>query len=176
MTSILKVDTIQTAAGGTPTAADLGLNVTGSVLQVVSSGAFGSTVNVTSTSFVASGHNAVITTTKANSKILVTLSGGAFFDNGNASQAMWVTFYRSDNGGLDYNLTGVNSAYGLTRMSGDGNAWNMSGYSLQWLDAPNQALGSTLTYSVYVRVNQNSAQYNSGDRGTPVLTLTEIAG
>ena len=34
MSSILKVDTIQTAAGGTPTAADLGLNVSGSVLQL----------------------------------------------------------------------------------------------------------------------------------------------
>ena len=36
MTSILKVDQIQNTAGNTPTAADLGLNVTGSVLQVVS--------------------------------------------------------------------------------------------------------------------------------------------
>ena len=33
MSSIIKVDTIQTAAGGTPTAADLGLNTTGSVLN-----------------------------------------------------------------------------------------------------------------------------------------------
>ena len=34
MASIIKVDTIQTAAGGTPTAADLGLNTTGSVVNV----------------------------------------------------------------------------------------------------------------------------------------------
>lgn len=34
MTSIIKVDQIQNAAGGVPTAADLGLNVSGSVLQV----------------------------------------------------------------------------------------------------------------------------------------------
>jgi len=32
MTSIIKVDQIQTAAGGTPTAGDLGLSVTGSVI------------------------------------------------------------------------------------------------------------------------------------------------
>lgn len=32
MTSILKVDTLQTAAGGVPTAGDLGLNVTGAVI------------------------------------------------------------------------------------------------------------------------------------------------
>ncbi len=35
MTSIIKVDQIQTLAGTAPTAADLGINVTGSVLQVV---------------------------------------------------------------------------------------------------------------------------------------------
>ena len=33
MTSIIKVDQIQTLAGAAPTAADLGLNITGSVLQ-----------------------------------------------------------------------------------------------------------------------------------------------
>jgi hypothetical protein len=36
MTSIIKVDQIQNAAGGTPTAADLGINTTGTVLQVQS--------------------------------------------------------------------------------------------------------------------------------------------
>ena len=35
MTSIIKVDQIQTAAGSTPTAADLGVNISGSLLQVV---------------------------------------------------------------------------------------------------------------------------------------------
>ena len=36
MTSIIKVDQIQLANGSTPTAADLGINTTGSVLQVLS--------------------------------------------------------------------------------------------------------------------------------------------
>ena len=35
MTSIIKVDQIQTASGATPTADDLGINVSGSLLQVV---------------------------------------------------------------------------------------------------------------------------------------------
>jgi hypothetical protein len=38
MTSIIKVDQIQTTAGGTPTAADLGLNVSGTVLAAYSAG------------------------------------------------------------------------------------------------------------------------------------------
>ena len=37
MTSIIKVDTLQKANGATPTAADLGINTTGTVLQVVNS-------------------------------------------------------------------------------------------------------------------------------------------
>jgi hypothetical protein len=35
MTSIIKVDTIQTAAGGTPTAASLGISGVGKIGQVV---------------------------------------------------------------------------------------------------------------------------------------------
>jgi hypothetical protein len=46
MTSILKVSTIQNTSGGVPTAADLGLNVTGSVVQHV----FSNTVANTSMS------------------------------------------------------------------------------------------------------------------------------
>ena len=34
MTSIIKVDQIQTAAGGVPTAADLGLNVSGNIINI----------------------------------------------------------------------------------------------------------------------------------------------
>ena len=44
MTSILKVDTLQTAAGGVPTAGDLGINTTGTVLEQVSGWCDGRTV------------------------------------------------------------------------------------------------------------------------------------
>ena len=48
MTSILKVSTIQNTAGTAPTAGDLGLNVAGTVLQVVAqTGSFsGTTVHL----------------------------------------------------------------------------------------------------------------------------------
>ena len=69
MASILKVDQIQTAAGGTPTAADLGINTSGNVLQVVTatSESAGAT---TSTSFV-SYMSANITPSSTSSKILL---------------------------------------------------------------------------------------------------------
>ena len=72
MTSIIKVDQIQNAAGGTPTAADLGLNVSGSVLQVVQ-GIKTDTSATSGMSFVTlSGLSASITPTSTSSKILVT--------------------------------------------------------------------------------------------------------
>ena len=48
MASIIKVDTIQTAAGGTPTAADLGLNVSGSLITTTQYKPSGVTVSASS--------------------------------------------------------------------------------------------------------------------------------
>lgn len=77
MTSIIKVDTLQTAAGGVPTAADLGINTTGTVLQVVRNGSrSASDVSTTSTSFVASGIYVDITPKKIGSTILVDFYSG----------------------------------------------------------------------------------------------------
>ena len=72
MASIIKVDTIQTAAGGTPTAADLGLNTTGSVLQVVKGEQSGTlTVNTSAaTTYV----SVSITPQSTSSKIYLTCS------------------------------------------------------------------------------------------------------
>jgi len=72
MASIIKVDTIQTAAGGTPTAADLGLNVTGSVLQVVqdvNGNEF--SLNGTSTAYFDSPLSITITPKSSTSKFLI---------------------------------------------------------------------------------------------------------
>ncbi len=74
MTSILKVSTIQNTAGTAPTAADLGLNVTGSVLQVkqISTGVFLSTTN---TSYVDMTNMTLsITPSSTSSKILILAS------------------------------------------------------------------------------------------------------
>jgi hypothetical protein len=79
MSSILKVDQIQLSNGNTPTAGDLGLNDTGTVIQTVSyttgegSPAFtnSTTVNVTSGQNVIIG-SGTITPKYATSKILVT--------------------------------------------------------------------------------------------------------
>ena len=75
MSSIIKVDQIQTAAGGVPTAADLGLNVSGTVLQVVRH-SLTSNIATASTSYVPTGHSVSITPKASNSIILVEFKGG----------------------------------------------------------------------------------------------------
>ena len=72
MSSILKVDTIQTTAGTAPTAADLGLNTVGNVVQV------GHTYNhqvsahqsISSTSLVGAGVTCVITPKSIGNKFI----------------------------------------------------------------------------------------------------------
>lgn len=77
MTSIIKVDQIQNAAGGVPTAGDLGLNTTGTVLQAVRNGNLNSGhISTTSTSFTASGIYVDITPKKIGSTILVDFYSG----------------------------------------------------------------------------------------------------
>jgi hypothetical protein len=75
MTSIIKVDQIQKADGSTPTAGDLGLNTTGTVLQVVrgyldTRPAFGANQNV----WVDSGLSATITPLSSSNKIYAQVS------------------------------------------------------------------------------------------------------
>ena len=70
MASIIKVDTIQTAAGGTPTAADLGIGGTGKVLQVVEASTY-TRVSTTSSSQTDTGISATITPSSTSSKILI---------------------------------------------------------------------------------------------------------
>lgn len=74
MASIIKVDTIQTSAGGTPTAADLGINTSGNVVNAtmvnVTPGANISTSNNTFVQFFSQDYTPVL----SSSTILVRLS------------------------------------------------------------------------------------------------------
>ena len=72
MASIIKVDQIQHSDGSAPTMADLGLNVQGSVLQVVQ-GELGSTASASPANNVTvdTGLQATIIPTSASSKILI---------------------------------------------------------------------------------------------------------
>jgi hypothetical protein len=96
MSSILKVDTIQTASGGTPTASDLGLNVTGGVLQVVES-SYTSVTSVSSGTYVDTGMTVSITPTATSSSIVVMPFMNDLVINGSAK--VQVKLFRNIDGG-----------------------------------------------------------------------------
>ena len=122
------------------------------------------------------GFSGSITTIKANSKILITFTGGGWYDRGQSSCHMNITFERQFNGGSFSYATNASESYnGLLRMSGDGDSWNIKPYACQLYDNPSQAAGVVINYRVVAKMVSGSADYQNTDRGLPSLTLVEIA-
>ena len=168
--------TVEIASGHKLTGVAGSIVIPGTIVQTIQNIATQSTVTISSTSFVDTGLQVSLTTKLANSKFLVTLSGGGWYDNGNSTQSLWVTFQRNSAGGsYDYVTNGYQNNYGIIRMSGDGGTWNIKPYSAQIIDSPSVATGVAMIYKVVARVNQNSCQWQSSDRGVPIIQVQEIA-
>ena len=121
------------------------------------------------------GLSGSITTISANSKILLTFTGGGWYDRGQSSCHMNITFERQFNGGSFSYATNASESYnGLLRMSGDGNSWNIKPYACQLLDNPSQAAGVVINYRVVAKMVSGSSDYQNDDRGLPSLTIMEI--
>ena len=167
MTSIIKVDQIQTAAGAAPTAADLGINTAGTVLQVVQS-TFGQTAsNHTSSSFTATGHTVTITPKSSTSKVLLyVLGGGQYLPQGSIMGS--VTIYRGSTN-IGSSTRGLQSFYtvGTTGFS-------ITPHGMMVLDSPSTT--SATTYQTYVKTDGGTYQYNNTDRGNINFVAMEIAG
>ena len=182
MASIIKVDTIQTAAGGTPTAADLGLNTTGSVLQVVQGDAYTANATETTTttgSWVGSSVTASITPSSTSSKIVVISNVNGGGTNGSAYTAAIYALQR------DIASGGYSEIYAPTTTDGGGNVYggatlytyngateHSAGVNLNYVDSPSTT--SLVTYRVAFRGlgGYGTAHINKGSR----LILMEIAG
>ena len=98
MTSIIKVDQIQNAAGGVPTAADLGLNVSGTVLQIQHAfynvPAGGAYISTTSTTYLALSPLSVTITPKFATSNLLLECFYHFDDESSTSNGLLTAFYR----------------------------------------------------------------------------------
>lgn len=174
MTGILKVDTIQKNNGATPTAKELGINVTGSVLQVVNGympsqleGALSSSTDCFSVS---------ITPTSTTSKILVMVNMAGCLSRANGTFGkIWVA-----RGAGRTTLSHFGDYLGGPTLS------NQEVYpSTTFLDSPNTT--SSVTYYVMARRTSGSGNlainhYDGGGASDPTLyshsrmTLMEIAG
>ena len=173
MTSIIKVDQIQNAAGGVPTAADLGLNVSGTVLQVVTetSNATASGINA----FVDGVVTASITPKQANSKILCILTMNNNYINTAGSDIMVRILV--NNVDIAPSL-GNNTYYGVATYI---NALNSAVQRHNISTSISYSSGSTAlqTWGYKVgAVNTASTYYVNypNDRGIHTMTLIEIAG
>ena len=165
MSSILKVDTIQTAAGGTPTASDLGLNVSGSVLQVVQ-GTYALDTSTTSTTFTDTGLTASITPSSATSKVLVTVTMPGVYKASTAS-----------GGSVQLQILRAATTIHLSTGIGFNNASHqlLSTFSASVLDSP--ATTSATTYKLQIKSGDGGnvvSNVNSDTSAT--IILTEIAG
>jgi hypothetical protein len=165
MASILKVDTIKKVNDSVPKASDLGLNVTGSVLQVIQTNSAVS-VATTSTSYVTSGIAINITPVATSSKVLLRANIGGFYMIRNDD--IYATIYRGST-----NL-GVGNASTLFYVHNDNGQNRYGNGSMEILDSPSTT--SQVTYTIYFRTgNSNQVQLNRPETGL-FFTATEIAG
>ena len=175
MASIIKVDTIQTAAGGTPSLSDLGIATTGTgkVLHVVNATTTSQVANTTTT-YADNGLSASITPSSTSSKILILVAQTSYT-------------YRQTNDTHGYNvrlLRGTLTIYENERASmlnagtsGNGYQELYSILNFSYLDSP--ATTSEITYKNQAKAfasGSNGAITSQPGSRPSVMTLIEIAG
>ena len=178
MTSIIKVDTIQTSAGGTPTAASLGIDLgnVGKIGQVVqATDQTATTISASAGIFYVAGASASITPTSSSSKILVQISLSAVQNaNGNSITKLVRTApstvaLLSNTGGSN-----INGTFGGV-FDGDANYIHCLNFS--YLDSPSTT--SLCTYTSQVGCSGAVTFYvnrSVGDtvRASSTMTLMEV--
>ena len=171
MSSILKVDTIQTTAGAAPTTKDLGF-AAGSVVQMQISRYSGNSIDFgANTSYTTSNRSVIITPKFSDSIILIRYSASAYVTSGAQG---YFTFYRNSTN--LYNQSGYNTNAtheGLTQMhSATGTAFFPC--TLEYADTPNST--SALTYTLYgKRIASGSMYWPPGSVDAATFTAMEIA-
>ena len=169
MTSIIKVDQIQTAAGAVPTANSLGLNTTGSVLQVRHHTVDPGTSSTSSLTLVATGLTIDITPRDVNSSFLIMMSMNECYMPASASShAMGFAIARNGSRLSDTDQATIN--YSNSASAGA----TYFNYNLHSYDSPNTT--STITYSGMLKSRYGTTVYWNGDNTPAFLTVIEIAG
>jgi len=143
--------------------------VGGKVLQVVSISSQ-TVTTTTSTSFVNSSLQAVITPSSTSSKILINITSGLLAPSAGTYAARY-TIFRGDVTGTNLG----NSSTGFLNMFDNGGSGIACFGGASYLDAPNTVSATTYTFALRSEGNNQGAVVNaSNSRGT--ITLMEIAG
>tara|TARA_B100000212_G_scaffold158675_1_gene119163 strand:- start:220 stop:747 length:528 start_codon:yes stop_codon:yes gene_type:complete len=174
MSSILKVDTIQTTAGAAPTAKSLGFSA-GSVIQTQVSRYSGNSIDFgANASYTTSNRSVTITPKSSDSIILVRYSASAYVQEG--AQAYFTLYRNSTN---LYNQSGY-STNASTTHQGLTQVYSQTGTSffpctLEYADTPSST--SALTYTLYGRSisSGKSIYWPPGSVDAATFTAMEIA-
>jgi hypothetical protein len=178
MTSIIKVDQIQTAAGATPTAGDLGINTTGNVINVAFADTNSKYAATASFSFLPINY----TPKYSNSKLLITYNVGIGLSNVNGSVGI-----RRDGSfiGTQVQTAYVGPIQGLNSADdgiGASRAYDINMETYQLMDTPNTT--SQVTYDFYWALNSgnsgnvylNRQSTDNGGSTVSTVSIIEIAG
>ena len=167
MSSILKVDQIQLANGSTPTAGDLGLNVSGSVVQVIRGSNSSFTSLSTTGTWVDASCSATITPTSSSNKILVVASEAIYGDTDGDNQSEYG----------EYRLLRDSSAIWTSNSSmlSRGGQTPFINSTFSYLDTP--ATTSAVTYKTqFNRSASGNRSVRMNAWGNANIILMEIAG
>ncbi len=165
MSSILRVDSIQTAAGGSATASGLGIGGVGKIGQVISnSAAINTTISSTSLVEIDTSMRITITPSATTSKILYMLSF-PFFTQANQT-GIFIHIYRSVGGASFADDSGELSRYAAYGSNDD----KYETATFHFLSSPSTT--SATIYTPYVKVNANNA--NFGNTAKFNVTVQEV--
>ena len=167
MTSIIKVDQIQTASGSAPTADGLGINTAGTVLQVVSTQNISSGwIGTTSTSMVSSGITRSITAKRTGSSLRVNFIAPM----SHATQGNIVL-------GLSRNDIGQRGTiYSFGYHNKDTATYSYLPMIIDFVDTQTVTKDTTYTYTITFASEQGDTTYLVHNSSGYYLHVTEIAG
>tara|TARA_B100000131_G_scaffold167431_1_gene161802 strand:+ start:21 stop:611 length:591 start_codon:yes stop_codon:yes gene_type:complete len=147
----------------------------GKVLQVVQNLTY-TRAEVSATSYTATTHQVSITPTAANSKILINFASDCN-NNGNGG-VMWVTVYRSINGGAFSDIAPNGGTAGLGFFKNYGSASrNELPFCINYLDSPSYSVGNAIIYKLYIKSGGSTTVEipHAGNHNPCVNMATEIA-
>lgn len=175
MSSILKVNQIQLANGNTPTIGDLGLNNTGTVLQIVQGTIFTGNYFNNSSSFTATSLEVSITPSATTSKLLVQFLPvcRVYNTSGNDAQCTWRIYRKIGSG--SYERLGSHEVTQRAYDYGGSGHINDVPIFFQYLDSPSTT--SAVSYKIYGSKAAGSAmEMNPDSQDESYAFATEVAG
>ena len=173
MTSILKVDQIQTTAGAAPTTKDLGLNVSGNILNhSYTQYSSAATITLNNTNYVDSNLSLTVTPQSTSSKFIITYNVFIYLPS-------VVNNWVAAAGRILRDSTVIHTdAYSLGRGAfyniGGARVHSMVNSSDSYQDEPSTT--SSITYKLEIASYQGNTIYLHQGSQKGFLTVTEIEG